>query len=69
MAKKKNNNKTTETKENHTFNIKVDIETKNKIEAYAFLHRMSMIDVCKKFINDGLNANADEIKKIESIRK
>lgn len=50
-------------------NIKLDAETKSKIESLAYLKRKSIQDLCKELIDDCIEANADKIAEAEKLRE
>ena len=60
--------KISEEKKN-VINIKVDMETKAKLETMKFLlNKSSLSDVCKFLIEKGIKDNEDKIKEAEKLR-
>ena len=52
-----------------TVNIKLDNETKSKLETLAYLKRCSIQDLCVAIIKKELDANNDKIAQIENMRE
>lgn len=50
-------------------NIKLDAESKSKIETLAFLRRLTLQDLCKELIKETIEANADKIAEAENLRE
>ena len=49
-------------------NIKLDSETKSKLETLAYLQNMSIQDLGVKIIKDAIASNEDAISKAEELR-
>lgn len=56
------------TKKDKVINVKVDEETKSKIETLAYLKGVSLQDLCFQIIQDSIIANADVIADAEQLR-
>lgn len=54
---------------NNVVNIKLDAETKSKLETLAFIRRLTLQDLCKNAINELLEANAKKIADAEKLRE
>ena len=52
-----------------TVNVKLDAETKSKIETLAFIKRTSLQDLCVDLINQTIKDNADKIANAEKLRE
>lgn len=50
-------------------NIKLDAETKSKIETLAFIRRCKLQDLCKELIDNCIKENADKIATAEKLRE
>ena len=55
--------------EKKVINIKLDAETKSKLETLSYIKRCSIQDLCFKLIDDSLKANADKIAEAEKLRE
>jgi len=51
-----------------TINVKLDSETKSKIETLAYLQGVKLQDLCTELITDAINKNADVIADAEKLR-
>lgn len=49
-------------------NVKVDDETKSKLETLAYLQGISLQNLCEQLIQDAIIDNADAIADAEQIR-
>ena len=49
-------------------NVKVDDETKSKLETLAYLQGVSLQNLCEQLIQDAIIDNADAIADAEQIR-
>ena len=52
-----------------TINVKVDLDTKSKIDTLAYLQDVSLQDLCIIAINEYINKNADAIAEAEALKK
>lgn len=50
-------------------NIKLDNETKSKLETLAYIKRCTIQDICIKSIQKTIEANADKIADVEKMRE
>ena len=50
-------------------NVKMDNETKSKIETLAFIKRLSLQDLCLKIFKDAIVEHAEVIDEVESKRE
>jgi len=56
-------------KENkRAINVKLDDETKSKIEILAFIRNQKLQDLCEDLIKEAIKENADKIEAIEKIK-
>ena len=53
---------------NKVINVKVDDETKSKLETLAYLQGISLQNLCEQLIKDAIIDNADAIADAEQIR-
>lgn len=51
-----------------TINVKVDLDTKSKIDTLAYLQDVSLQDLCIIAINEYINKNADAIAEAEALK-
>lgn len=57
------------TKKDKVINIKLDAETKSRLETLAYIKRQSIQDLCLNLILDTVTANKDVIEKAEKLRE
>ena len=62
MDKKSNGSKS-------VVNVKIDNETKSKLETLAYIKRSSIQDLCKSLIEDAIKENAKKIEQAEKLRE
>ncbi len=48
--------------------MKLDDETKSKIEILAFIRNQKLQDLCEDLIKEAIKENADKIEAIEKIK-
>lgn len=65
MAKKKSTKKADEKK---VINIKLDADTKSKLETLAYLQDMKLQELCIGLITDVINENAEAIAEVEKTK-
>lgn len=56
------------TEKTKVINVKVDDETKSKLETLAYLKGMKLQSLCEQLIQDAIIDNADVIADAEQIR-
>ena len=49
-------------------NVKIDADTKSKLDTLAYLQDVKLQDLCIGLINDALSNNADAIAEVEKAR-
>lgn len=50
-------------------NIKLDRETKDKLDTLVFIKKSTIQDLCLQMIKDNITANEDIINKVENLRE
>lgn len=53
---------------NSVVNIKLDAETKSKLETLAYIRRMTLQELCKNAIDNLLKENSKRIAEAEKLR-
>lgn len=54
---------------NKNVNIKLDMDTKSKLETLAYIKRCTIQEICLDIIKRELDANADKIADAEKLRE
>lgn len=54
---------------NNVVNIKLDAETKSKLETLAYIRRMTLQELCKNAIDDIITQNSKRIAEAEKLRE
>ena len=49
-------------------NVKIDADTKSKLDTLAYLQDVKLQDLCIGLINDAISNNADAIAEVEKAR-
>ena len=66
MAKKKSTKKADEKK---VINIKLDADTKSKLETLAFIRKQTIQELCESIFIKEIEAFADKIEQVEKLRE
>ena len=51
-----------------TINVKVDLDTKSKLDTLAYLQDVTLQDLCITAINEYVDKNADAIAEAEALK-
>lgn len=54
---------------NNVVNIKLDAETKSKLETLAYIRRLTLQELCKNAIDDIITQNSKRIAEAEKLRE
>lgn len=49
-------------------NVKLDADTKSKLETLAFIRKSTIQDVCEDLIKEAIKSNANKIEQVEKLR-
>ena len=50
-------------------NVKLDADTKSKLETLAFIRKSTIQDVCEDLIKEAIKSNANKIEQVEKLRE